>query len=163
MRCTRRAIGFALLTITVMAADVWGRTASLDQHELEARQLERQLVAPCCWRQQVAVHDSAIAREIRQDIRVRLARGETPQHVRDAYVRQYGVAILVEPPASGYGLPLYILPPVVLLLTGALLVVVVRRFTRRSIAAVGEPPGAAVSPPAPDAARRLDDDLASLD
>jgi cytochrome c-type biogenesis protein CcmH len=155
----------AILLVTVIAPYAWAQPAvSLQQQDIEARRLERQLVAPCCWRQQVAVHDSAIAQEIRQDIRVRLARGETPQHVLDAYVQRYGTAILIEPPASGRGLPLYVLPPVALLLTGALFVVVVRRFTRRFAAAsAAGPPGAAPPPPSSKAIRQLDDDLASLD
>jgi cytochrome c-type biogenesis protein CcmH/NrfF len=111
----------------------------------------------------VAVHDSPIAREIRQDIQARLAAGETPQHVLDAYVQEYGTAILVEPPARGSGLPLYVLPPVVLLLTGAALVLVVRRFTRRFAAAAPEPPAPASTQLSSDAVRQLEDDLASLD
>jgi cytochrome c-type biogenesis protein CcmH len=162
---TRPALRLAILIATVIGPDAWAQPARSPEHQnIEARRLERQLVAPCCWRQQVAVHDSAIAQEIRQDIRVRLARGESPQHVLDVYVQRYGTAILIEPPASGRGLPLHVLPPVALLLTGALLVVVVRRFTRRFAAAsAAGPPGAAPPAPPSEAIRQLDDDLASLD
>jgi cytochrome c-type biogenesis protein CcmH len=134
-------------------------------YEADARRLEQQIVAPCCWRQAVAVHDSPIARDIRRDLRVRLARGETSEHVRDAYVQQYGAAILLEPPARGSALSLYVLPPVILFLSGGLLVVLVRRFTRRHAPADDVVAGTAVTGVAArdEDVRRLDDDLDALD
>jgi cytochrome c-type biogenesis protein CcmH len=99
--------------------------------EAEARAIEATLIAPCCWSQQVSLHHSAAADEIRRDVRSRLARGETRQQILDAYVARYGKRILVEPPAEGPGWALYALPAIVFAVSAALLAWVVMRFTTR--------------------------------
>lgn len=41
--------------------------------ERDAREIEAALIAPCCFSQQVSVHQSPAADEVRKDIRKRLA------------------------------------------------------------------------------------------
>jgi cytochrome c-type biogenesis protein CcmH len=130
-------------------------------HEQEAKRLEAELIAPCCWAQQVSVHSSPAADKVRADIRERLASGQTREQILDAYVAEYGQAILVEPPARGSNLALYVAPPVAFAATAVLLVVVVRRFSRRSAAALA--PAAADTAGDPRLAGTLDDELARLD
>jgi cytochrome c-type biogenesis protein CcmH len=131
------------------------------QLEAQARTLETQLVAPCCWSQQVSVHQSPAATEVRQDIRRRLSRGETPQQVLDAYVTQFGTHVLVVPPATGFNVMLYAVPPVALLASAGLVLVLVRRFTQ---AKPDEADAAAGRPPAEDEYNdRLDEELKDLD
>jgi cytochrome c-type biogenesis protein CcmH len=128
--------------------------------ERQARELEAMFVAPCCWSQQVSVHQSPAADEVRQDIRRRLARGETREQIINDYVVQFGERILVVPPARGYKLALYLLPPFLLVTSGAGIVVLVRRMTARRAAT-------AQATPEPVAAggydARLDDELRDLD
>lgn len=99
--------------------------------EKEAKTLETKLVAPCCWSQQVSVHQSPAAEEVRQDVRRRLGRGETSQQIIDDYVVQFGERILIEPPARGYKMMLYVLPPIALFLSGAAVTMWVRRAARQ--------------------------------
>lgn len=155
-----RALALSALLVSLLPGPASAQPSDAAAREIDARQIERDLIAPCCWRQQVAVHDSPIATEIKQDIRARLARGESRQGVLDAYVTQYGSAVLVEPPARGFTWTLYVLPPVVLLLSGVALVVLVRRFTAPGgqAAAVAAPAGATTAYD-----RRLDDDLDAMD
>ena len=138
-----------------------GPLAAIDL-EQQARELEAMLIAPCCFSQQVSVHLSPAADEVRQDIRKRLAAGETRDQILDAYVAQYGNRILAEPPAEGMTRVLYVLPPLVLMLTAALVVMIVRRFTGSQAA----PAPAAFSTPVPAGDRysaELDDELRDLD
>jgi cytochrome c-type biogenesis protein CcmH len=145
--------------------------ASADQAvvEAEARRIEAELIAPCCWSQQVSVHQSPAADEIRKDVRLRLARGQTRQQILDDYVVQFGTRILAEPPAKGFTSLLYVLPPVLLVVGAGLVVVLVRRFSSR--AAPAAPTAAAPADGAPSATRtpdrayddRLEDELANLD
>jgi cytochrome c-type biogenesis protein CcmH/NrfF len=143
-----------LLALSVAA----GPVAS---HEREARRLEAELIAPCCWTQQVSVHSSPAADKVRADVRARLAAGQTHQQILDAYVAEYGQAILAEPPARGSNLALYVAPPIVLAATAALLVVVVRRFSRRTASEAA--PAATDAVGDPRLADTLDDELARLD
>lgn len=128
--------------------------------EREARALEAMIIAPCCYSQQVSVHHSPAADEVRKDVRARLAAGETREQILNAYVAQYGKRILAEPPAKGFDLALYILPPLLLIASAALVIVVLRRFSHRP-AAVTE---VATTPAASSTYdERLDDELRDLD
>jgi cytochrome c-type biogenesis protein CcmH len=131
--------------------------------EREARAIEAMLVAPCCFTQSVAVHQSAAAAEVREDVRARLAAGETRQQILDAYVRRYGKRVLTEPPAAGFDAALYVAPVIVFLGSIVLMLAVVRRFT----APPGGVPAAGRAPqPAPAGGAyqsRLDTELRDLD
>jgi cytochrome c-type biogenesis protein CcmH len=127
--------------------------------EREARAIESMLIAPCCFSQQVSLHQSGAADEVRKDVRLRLARGESREQILDAYVGQYGKRILAEPPAEGFDRALYVLPPLLLLGSAAMVIWLVRRFSGRAVAIAGP------APPAPpgDYDQKLDDELRDLD
>ena len=138
--------------------------------EKEARQIERMLIAPCCWMQPVSEHSSAASDEVKQQIREWLGRGMTRQQVLDAFVQQYGARILAEPPNKGVGRYLYVAPWLVFGLSAIGLVVVVKKFTAaRTTAAPAADASAgpaAAAPADPDRRayeERLDDELRDLD
>jgi cytochrome c-type biogenesis protein CcmH len=126
----------------------------------EARAIESMLIAPCCFSQQVSIHQSPAADEARQDIRARLASGQTRQEILDVYTAQYGKRILAEPPAEGFDRALYVLPPILLLASAALVIGLVRRFSRQT-QAIAEPAG--VAAPAAEYEQKLNDELRDLD
>lgn len=126
--------------------------------EREAVEIEAMLIAPCCYAQQVSVHQSAAADEIKADVRLRLAAGQTRQQILDAYVTRYGKRILAQPPAEGFDITLYALPLVLFFGSLGLIVVFTRRFARRAPAVpAAEPPVTA------GVSERLDDELRDLD
>jgi cytochrome c-type biogenesis protein CcmH len=129
--------------------------------EREAREIEDLLMAPCCFRQQVSVHQSPTANEVRRDIRARLAKGEPRQVILDAYVAEHGPGILVVPPAQGSNLVLYVLPPLALAGSVLLVVGVIRRFSTPADAAAPLETRPASSDQALN--DRLTDDLRDLD
>lgn len=131
--------------------------------EMEARAIDAMLIAPCCFRQQVSVHQSPAADEVRADVRARLAAGETRPQILDAYVARYGKRILVEPPATGFDLSLYVMPFVTLVLSAGLVAAVLRRFTRPRLALAAGFDDETLVPPGPDEQARLDDELRDLD
>lgn len=150
-------MGFLLALLTV-------GLAGAGDIERDARELETRLIAPCCFSQQVSLHQSEAATEVRRDIRRRLSAGENREQILNAYVAQYGTRILVEPPAEGFDTMLYVLPPLGLILTAALTIVVARRFAARGALARAEA-GVPGAPAGNDAAYRaaLDDELRDLD
>jgi cytochrome c-type biogenesis protein CcmH len=113
----------------------------------------------------VSVHQSPAADEMRQDIRRRLARGETQQQILDDYVVQFGERILVEPPARGYKLLLYVFPPVALVASAAGIFAIVKRATRKRTADADAPAGGdpATASRTDEYAERLDDELRDMD
>jgi cytochrome c-type biogenesis protein CcmH/NrfF len=130
--------------------------------EQEAKQIETMLIAPCCWSQQVSLHQSAAVDEIKANIRRLLAENKTRQQILDAYVAEYGDRILAEPPARGFSAALYVLPWVFLAGSIGLVVTVVRRLRRSAPRA----PSAAQRAPSAESeaeADRLDEELRNLD
>ena len=142
---------------------MWLAVAAADPQavEREAKQLEAKLMAPCCWAQQVSLHQSPAADEIKQNIRRLLAEGKTSEQILDVYVAEYGDRILSEPPARGFSLLIYIAPWVFLVASVGLVVVVIRRL--RAAAPVPERTAKAAAPPNDDEAERIDEELRNLD
>jgi len=78
--------------------------------------------------------------------------------VKTAMVSQYGVAVLAKPPASGFNLTVYILPPAILFGGLALLAYTLPKWRRRSqLAALTPMEGA--EPLSSDESERLDEEL----
>ena len=108
--------------------------------EAEARQIETEVIAPCCWSQQVSVHQSPAADQMRADIRAMLADGRSHDQVLDAFVAEYGERILAVPRARGYKLSLYVLPVVLLVASALVLGLIVKRMAGRgALAPAGGP------------------------
>ena len=102
-----------LLALVLLASSAQGMAL-----EEKARELERELISPCCWRQPVSEHASPAAEEVRREIRTLLQKGKTPQEILDFYVEQYGKIILSKPPFEGFDLLVYVLPGVFLIVLG---------------------------------------------
>jgi cytochrome c-type biogenesis protein CcmH len=132
--------------------------------EQEAKQIEAMLIAPCCWSQQVSLHQSAVVDEIKANIRRMLAENKTRQQILDAYVAEYGDRILAEPPARGFSAALYVLPWVFLAGSIGLVVLVVRRLRAPGGRGPASPAAArAASAESEAETDRLDEELRNLD
>ena len=132
--------------------------------EREARQIERLIIAPCCWTQPVSDHYSAESDEIKAGIRRMLNDGRTRQEILAVYVAQYGERVLAEPPARGFSASLHVLPWIVLGCGAVVVAALVwrARRDRRGAAAAGAPGG--TDRASPDSyADRLDEELRRLD
>jgi cytochrome c-type biogenesis protein CcmH/NrfF len=150
------SMGSGVLLAVLLAATPQAG-AALD---VQAKAIESALIAPCCFRQQVSVHSSPAADEVRRDVRARLAAGETPAEILDAYVARYGKRILAEPPAEGFGAALQLAPFVMAFAGIGLLAFIVRRLTR-AVPAIATAGGHLV--PTPDDQAHLDEALRDLD
>jgi cytochrome c-type biogenesis protein CcmH len=120
--------------------------------------IENDVMCVSC-REPLAVAQSPQAYAERQYIRGLIAQGLTKAQIEQALVGQYGQEVLGKPPAHGFNLTVYILPPAIVLLgigTLALLLPKWRRRQRANAAAHGpvtEPSIASAD------ARRLDEEL----
>ena len=98
---------------------------------------------------------------------VKLAeQGKSDQQIIDAFVAQYGEAVLMAPPRRGFNLAGYFVPSLAVIVAAVFLVRVLRRWTREAQAArVTVEKGSAATPP-PDATpaelQRLRDELDRL-
>lgn len=105
-------LGLVFLVVANAFADI----------EPQAKVLERLVVAPCCWNAVVAEHDSEASRKIKEEIRLRLSRGESQKDILAYFEREYGERILASPKNEGIG-KLFWVMPFIFIIMGTLLVV----------------------------------------
>ena len=135
--------------ITLFAAMLWIASsigAENAQMEKIAREIEDNLIAPCCWTQPVSEHPSEVSDTIRREVREMLAAGKSRNEIIDHYVAKYGERILAAPRARGFNRLAYILPWLALVAGAGLTIILVKKF-RTPAAAAATP----ARPPAPDA------------
>ncbi len=71
--------------------------------------LTHELIAPCCWREPIAIHRSQEALQMLDEVEKLVAEGRSEEEIRNIYVARYGPRILADPPGvSKYWL--YLLP-----------------------------------------------------
>lgn len=110
----------------------------------EARRIQKLFIAPCCWSEDVAVHRSGAAEEMRVEIAKMVAEGRSEAQIVDHYVAIHGERILLEP-RGARSFWLTITPVLVTLAALAALALIVRHMIRRRpspqlAAAAGPPP-----------------------
>jgi cytochrome c-type biogenesis protein CcmH len=103
------------------------------------RDIENHLIAPCCWTQPISEHDSAVAQEMRDQVRVMVGRGMSREAILDYFVAQYGERILAAPRPEGFNRLVYILPWVALLAGAAIVIVLLKKFRAPAVAAASHP------------------------
>jgi cytochrome c-type biogenesis protein CcmH len=121
-------IALGLVVVVVLAVTLWpkgDRSAAQRAHDLEA-----QIKCPECQGLSVADSQATTSQAIRADVKKRIAKGQSDETIRQAYVDRYGESILLTPQSSGLSLIVWILPLLVLALGGAGIVFVLARNRR---------------------------------
>jgi cytochrome c-type biogenesis protein CcmH len=149
----------ALLVAVLAAATLTPATATAAiTPRASLTDIENDVMCVSC-REPLAVAQSPQAIAERNYIRTLIAHGQTKAQIEQALVAQYGPAVLGKPPAHGFNLTVYSLPPAIVLVGVGTLLLVLPRWRRRSRAnaaaraAIPEPSIASAD------ARRLDDEL----
>ncbi len=122
------AVGVLFVLFALAAA-----CSSSEQRTVEERgnALDRQLICPICPGETIDQAQVQIAKDMRKIVREKLADGENESEIKDFFVARYGLSVLASPPASGFNLLIWIVPPVGL--AGALgaLYFILREMRRR--------------------------------
>ncbi|MGH2866025.1 MAG: cytochrome c-type biogenesis protein [Solirubrobacteraceae bacterium] len=149
----RRLLASSLVAISlVLAPAAWGAP------RISFLQIQNDMMCVDCH-EPLAVAQSQEAFSERSFIRLLISQGLTKRQIEQQMVANYGPAVLAKPPASGFNLVIYVLPPVLLAIGVATLLVTIPRWRRRS-----PTPGATASDAGPALdpadARRLEEELA---
>jgi cytochrome c-type biogenesis protein CcmH len=153
---TRRPLRAALLvTVAALALPAVGLATQI---RTSLTTVEADVMCVACH-EPLAVAQSPQADSERAYIQALILRGETKAQIERELVAQYGPSVLAKPPARGFSLSLYILPPTLVLIGLVILAFTLPRWRRRTRAAKAESgasPGLALSP---GETQRLDDEL----
>lgn len=137
---------------TSTAAAAAPRRASLTE-------IENDVMCVACH-ESLAVAQSPEAYSERAYIRGLINQGLDKQQIESQLVAQYGPSVLGRPPAHGFNLTVYILPPAILLLGLGILGVTLPRWRQRTRDRASlAPDGASAASLDPADARRLEEEL----
>jgi cytochrome c-type biogenesis protein CcmH/NrfF len=84
-----------ILFLTVLQLLAFAQTA--EQPQARVSRLEHAVLAPCCYAESIAVHQSEIALKMRMEIAKWVAAGKPDQEILDTYAGLYGSKVLVDP------------------------------------------------------------------
>jgi cytochrome c-type biogenesis protein CcmH/NrfF len=150
-----RRLAAALLASALMALPAASAAAVTPRASLT--DVEQDVMCVVC-KQPLAVSQSPQADRERAFINQLIAKGLTKAQIERQLVGQYGPSVLALPPASGFNLTVYVLPPVLVVIGVGLLVYLLPRWRRRARAdARAQPAGSTL---APADSQRLDEELA---
>jgi len=147
------------LAMLVGAATPTVAAAAQVRERATVEQMYNDLMCVLCH-ESLAVAQSAESYQERAFVRQYVAQGLTVKQIENRMVGQYGEGVLAQPPKHGFGLLVYIIPPVVVLAGILLLFSTVPRWRRKAAAArdaAGTGEGPAISE---QESRRLDEELA---
>ncbi len=123
----RRAAFALALLLGALASLAWAQT---EVFEPEVFSIGNELRCPTCVSESVSESSSAIAREMRVIIQDQLNEGRSRAEILAFFQDRYGDWILLNPPARGVLLIVWILPALAVLVGAVLLVRLVRRWRR---------------------------------
>lgn len=119
---------FVLLLLSVLLPAL--AAAAAPSLEDQVTDIARELMCPVCAGQTVAESNSTLAVQMREEIRVRLRRGETKEQILTYFVGQFGESVLAAPPRQGAGLVLWLAPVAAFALGVVLMIRYLRSVTR---------------------------------
>jgi cytochrome c-type biogenesis protein CcmH len=140
-------LGKFLLSAILATMFLWSATAlSAEDAKTAAkvREIEDNLIAPCCWSQPVSQHYSEAAEKIRTEVQQMVASGKTRDEILDHFVAQYGERILATPRPKGFNILAYVLPWASLLLGVGFVLVLIKKLHKSA------PASNPATPPPPD-------------
>jgi cytochrome c-type biogenesis protein CcmH len=124
MKHTLLAAALLLLVLAPPASAGYG------SEDPRLHELYTSFVAPCCWRDNLAIHESGKADHMRAQIREMVDAGQSDEQIKAAMVQQYGTRILVVP--EGSAARWLFKTPWLLAVVGLLVVVVFLRRMRHA-------------------------------
>jgi cytochrome c-type biogenesis protein CcmH len=125
-----RAVSWGLLAVVVVVALAVGTVSAGEARTVEEQvhDIATTIRCPQCRSQSVADSDAATAQAARVEITERVEEGQSAAEIRDYFASAYGDQILLNPPSSGVGSLVWIIPVVAVVGGGVGLFFAFRRW-----------------------------------
>jgi cytochrome c-type biogenesis protein CcmH len=142
----------------IVIAACSGREPTLEERAVA---LDRQLMCPVCEGQTLDESRSQLAEQMKQLIREKLSAGETGEQIKAYFAdpARYGLAVLASPPASGFNLTLWVVPPALAAAGAAGVVLILRGMRRRAAPGAARPEAETDTAPLGEYLDKVDHDL----
>ncbi len=106
------AISFCVICVTSCYEEK--SNLSLDDR---AQSLNKVIMCPLCPGESIDQSQNQLAVQMRQIVLGMLREGATDSEVKQYFVERYDISVLLEPPRKGFGLILWVVPPVVAIIS----------------------------------------------
>ena len=127
---TLSASSLLLILVTLLAFGCAPESLTLEE---QAQAIDQRLMCPVCPAETIDQSQADVALQMRELVREKLRTGETEDQIYDFFVERYDKGVLAEPPAEGFNVLVWVIPPVALLLGLGLLWFGVRHLGRPEI------------------------------
>lgn len=121
--------------VVVVALAIGARTHKATSLDTQVEQVANSIRCPVCAGESVADSQAPVAKTMRDDIRARLEKGESPEAIRAYFVAKFGEDIRLDPKTSGISLAAWLLPVVLAVFAGLILYGAISRWRARPIVA----------------------------
>jgi cytochrome c-type biogenesis protein CcmH len=99
----------SLLAVLLAACSRDDGLTALERHAYEINQA---VMCPVCPGESIDQSQNPLAVRMRGIVYDRLSQGWTEQQIKDHFVESYGDSVLLAPPASGFNLIIWVVPPI---------------------------------------------------
>ena len=113
--------------LCILIASCATETLTLEER---AQSIDQRLMCPVCPAETIDQSQADVAIQMRELVREKLQAGETEDQIFNFFVERYDKGVLAEPPAEGFNILVWVIPPVVLLLGLTLLWLGIRQLGR---------------------------------
>lgn len=115
MSSSVRRIGGWVIAMAASAVIVLGLLPSAAEADPQIRQqqLSQRIACPWCHGQSLAESGSAVAADLVVILREKIDAGWSDQQIYDFFAARYGEQIILDPPWTGWGIALWLLPVLV--------------------------------------------------
>ena len=98
--------------------------------EERAQSIDQRLMCPVCPAETIDQSQADVAIQMRELVREKLRDGESEDQIFNFFVDRYDKGVLAEPPAEGFNILVWVIPPLAFLLGLALIWLGFRQLTR---------------------------------
>lgn len=102
-----------LILLLLLATPVWAQDPVTDD---EVNRVAKTLYCPVCENQALDTCPTEACRQWRATIREQLEAGQSDEEIRQYFADQYGERVLAAPRPEGFGLLMWVIPPLVVAL-----------------------------------------------
>ncbi len=120
-----KTLALAALLLLVSACTALGG-GDVPNVELRAQRLNETIMCPVCPGESIDQSANPLAGQMRAIVYEKLNEGWTDGQIKDFFVERYGESVLLEPPAEGFSLAAWVVPPVAFALAVASLLLTLR-------------------------------------
>ncbi len=120
------ALGICLAFVTATCS----QAEDPDSLESRANRINQTVMCPVCPGESIDQSQNPLAARMRGIVLDRLGQGWTEQQIKDHFVESYGDSVLLSPPARGFSLLIWILPPVGVAIAAAAAALAIRSMRR---------------------------------